>query len=260
MKPKYITISIIIFFCLIALPTYLWMRDYNYSFRGKIDGQVLSNYFSGLSAVIAFASLTISFVLLNVAIKAAKNFDVKKQFHNKQFELVCQLAQEILDTKLSFGYYQKSDRKNSKYTHNKTGYAITFYMLGGYIKARQIDSVYLRNSIDEVLPFLRYRFNPLIPKVISAALTRLAQGKVDHANSPSFPEESLEGADLEELFFKKPDNYVSLAVYDLITPVVEDKWAGLYYTDAVAIQKDADDIRETLLKWFKAYGADDINI
>ncbi|MES2112719.1 MAG: hypothetical protein V4577_28465 [Bacteroidota bacterium] len=259
MKTKQIWISTIVFALLILLPTLLWMRDYHFSVFSKIDGPVLNNYFSALSVIVSFSPLLIGFVLLNVAIKAAKNFDVKKQFHNKQFEQVCGLAQEILDTKIKVAIYQKSEA-NVNYGYNKTGYAITFYSLGDFIKSRIIESAYLESRIDDILPFLRYRYNPLIPKIISSALFKLEK---EAFNSPVHLEPSdeiLENIDFASYFGRRPDNYIVIGTYSPEAQIVENSWTSPYFNNISDLRENADNIRSVLLAWFKVYGADDINI
>lgn len=259
MKLNWIVIFVIVFLILVSVPTYLWMRDYNFSLQRKIDSAVLSNYFSSLSAILSFSSLTISFILLNVAIKAARNFDVKKQFHNKQFQVVCDLAQEILNTKVKLRYYHKSKLDGSNAKQIRTGYLINFYLFPDFLKDKQIFSVYKATDIDEIIPFLRYRYNPLTPKVISTALGNLSDNLIKKPLIYDAPDEIMENLDISAYIGARPDEYMLLLPNIDDANIFED-WSDIYFDDQEMFRLNCENVRQALLKWFKVYGAEDINI
>ena len=169
---------IFIFFGLIilsfAIPTILWIRDYFTNFKDSIDSSILTEFSTFQSFIISFWSLIFNIILVIIAYKAFKNFDVKKQFHNKQLDIVSELATSISSTVLSNMMYHMSTDPNGKKHQIATGFTFSFFEIGLGFDYSKFNLMCVKsNNIENTFPFLKYKNHPLLPKSISEELNKI---------------------------------------------------------------------------------------
>ena len=155
------------------LPGYLWVRDFVIGHGNKLDSEVASQFAAVIGALIAFWSLGLNAVLVYIAYKAFKNFDVKKQYHNSQLEIMSQLAREIAEFEFGVMFYRPSvDPYGRKHSIAEGWHHNFFDMLVFNYRSDQV--LYGRSrNMENFMPFLKYRNHPLIPRHIAAQMFKL---------------------------------------------------------------------------------------
>jgi uncharacterized membrane protein len=73
-------LAAIIILVSLIIPTIIWIRDFYTGFSNKIDSGRLSEFAIFQTFIISFWGLLFNVILVVIAYKAFKNFDVKKQF------------------------------------------------------------------------------------------------------------------------------------------------------------------------------------
>lgn len=246
MKPKVIFSNIFIFLISIAVATYIWIKYLKLSLDPKSDLQVLSTYSSFLSLIVSFAGLLISFVLLNVAIKAFKNLDVKKQFISKQLDAVSDLAKESSNTTYSVRYVQFINNEKA----SDLLFVSTLYELIDFPSLYpDVNHILLSSNMFELtMPFIRFKDNPLLPKDIADKLreinTRLqfTKGKSLDSFSNSFA-------------ILKLRREVS---YNVVGPV--NTFFFEYLGPPQLLSNQLANLKQSIIDWLKKYGAEDLNV
>ena len=247
MKDKKLSILFIVALLLsLCLPTILWIKDYFIGIDQRINSAVISEYATLQGTIIGFFSLILNFALVIIAYKAFKNFDVKKQFHNKQLEIVSELSTAISSAELSNMFYKGSTAPNGEVHQIMTGYTLSFYEIALAFDYSKFELICVRSSnIENTFPFLKYRRNPLLPKRIAKALDKLYRP-------------------LQYSITVKPEklkmDYVLLYTKHIDKDDISKDWKFEIYKTPAQFTEDAANLRSAIIEWFKEYGADDLNI
>jgi len=198
--------------------------------------------------VFASVNLALNILLVIIAYLVFKNFDVKKQYHNKQLEVVSQLCTDISSTMVSNMIIKTVPTPDGRLPQVHTGYHFSFYEIALGFDYSQLDMICVKsNNIENTFPFLKYRNHPLLPKKIGEALNKLYQ--------PLQYSFSIQPEDL-------PQNYVALYSRD-IAPNPDDhsrNWIYEYYKSPTEFHTHCKELRTQILEWYKAYGAEDLNM
>lgn len=232
----------------LIIPVFYWIRDYYINLSSLINSSVLSELAIFLTFVLAFWGLALNGILVYIAYKAFKNFDVKKQFHNKQLEVVSQLATEISGTKLTNMSYRLSVDTNGKEHQIATGFTFNFFEIALGFDYSKFDMIVVRsNNIENTFPFLKFKNHPMLPKSIASELEKLYR---PHQYSFTMSEKDL------------PKNYILLFREKPETKKEEDfshSWIYKLYDSPTEFNKDALTLRNSITDWLNDYGADNLN-
>lgn len=245
-------LTIIIICCVILLslivPTIFWIKDYFVSYESPINSSVLADYSSFQGFIIGLWSLVLNIILVIIAYKAFKNFDVKKQFHNKQLEIVSELATSISSHSLSNMMFKMSPDPSGKKHQIATGFTFSFFEIALGFDYSEFELICVRsNNIENTFPFLKYKNHPLLPKTISDELKKLYR-----------PLEYFFSVNKKDLETK---NYVLLYIdKKQETKDVTSDWTYEFYKIPSDFSKDVASLRMSIIKWFDEYGADNLNI
>src|SRR5690606_30425742 len=172
-KKEYLILIVLLIVVLmsIAIPFFLWYETYFIDFKSKIDSGSLSELATFQSFVISFWALVLNFILVIFAYKAFKYFGVKEQFHQKQFELVCQLSLDISNTDLRAVLYIKDEHVHPKYNFN-------YYTLFEIDYLSHVDVVLVyEDYTEQIFTFLQHKNNPLLPKRLADVLRKLSRSE-----------------------------------------------------------------------------------
>lgn len=247
MKDRRLHIVLAILFIIsISIPIWLWIRDYGLN-RGKnIDSSILSEFATFQSFIIGFWALILNLILVIIAYRAFQNFDVKKQFHNKQLDIVSNLASEISSLELSNMFYEtKTDPKGNDHLI-ATGYTFSFFEIALGFKYDKCDLMCVKtNNIENTFPFLRFRNHPLLPKKISKKLDKLYR--------PLQYSFTIQEKDM-------PKNYVVIYSKAIDKDDYSKDWTYEFYKQPKDFSKDCMELRGEIIDWYKKFGADDLNI
>ncbi|WP_281233823.1 hypothetical protein [Flavobacterium gelatinilyticum] len=246
MKIKQIILITIVILSGIIIPTVLYFNSFYTKIEDSIDSQKLSEFATFQSFLISLWGLVLNIILVVIAYKAFKNFDVKKQFHNKQLELVSDLATDISSTILSNMLYETKIDPHGKEHLIATGFTLSFFEISIGFNYSKFESIYVAsNNIENCFPFLKHRKNPLLPKSIAKELNKLYRPL-----QYSFAVEKD----------KMPKNYVKLYSRNIDEDDYSKTWLYELYKSPSHFNTDSLAIRKSIIDWFKEYGAEDINI
>jgi len=200
-----------------------------------------------LKALLDISALLVSIATLVLAWKIYQNFDVKKQYVNKQLDTVTNLSTEITNTKVYVSFYRgiPEEFQNHGHTHVLEAYKLDFFSLKSINKnVDKFEKVYVRASrMNQIFSFLDYMSNPVLPSTIAKKLNDLHK-YIEY--SICTPKEEL------------PNNYI------LLSPVSRSENEKLFFTYEY---KSREELREcvtavhtAIIEWLKKYGAEDINL
>ena len=213
-----------------------------------------SNFFEfNLNEIV---TILISAFTLIFAYKIYKNFDVKKTHVNKQLETVLDLIQEINKTRIVVCFWTKIpkeilDRRSGKVPDILNNYKATLmsyeYSLFNLTmcddKESQYDDIYFSSKVNEILPFISFVNNPLLPKEIAKKLSKFYSPIVSYKSFDDASEKYVELrslSDENETTFQKPD---FMDTYE--------SWTNFI--------KCTKQLKNELENWLKKYGSEDIN-
>lgn len=234
----------------LTIPILFWIKYYYTHSSDLINSSILSELATFLTFILAFWGLALNAALVIIAYNAFKNFDVKKQFHNKQLEIVSELASQISGTTLSNMSYRISIDPNGREHQIMTGFTFNFFEIAlGFNYSKYDMIVVLSNNIENTFPFLKFKNHPMLPKTIATELEKLYRPL-----QYSFP------LDEENI----PKNYVKL--YGK-TEVPESKkeedfsrsWMYELYSNPKDFNKDALSLKNSITHWLNEFGADNLN-
>ncbi len=246
MKRRYFIILILTVVISLFIPIALWSSSYFTNFSDKINSPVLADLATFLALIISFWGFILNIVLVILAYKAFKNFDVKKQFLNKQLEVVADLASSINDLELSNMLYWTSTDPDGKDHLLAEGYTLEFFEIAFRFKYQDFERIFVKgNNIEKTFPFLRFKNHPMLPKTISKSLIKFYRPLNYTLATPKK---------------KLPKKYVVL--YEEKPKTGEDYTADLYYeiySKPNEFKEDAIELRNSIINWLKEYGAKDVN-
>lgn len=246
MKTKQIILITIIILSGIIIPSMLYFNNFYTKIEDSIDSQKLSEFATFQSFIISLWGLVLNIILVILAYKAFKNFDVKKQFHNKQLELVSNLATDISSTILSNMLYETKTDPNGKEHQIATGFTLSFFEISIGFNYSKFESIYVSsNNIENCFPFLKHRKNPLLPKSIAVELNKLYR-----------PLQYSLAVKKDKL----PKNYIKLYSKNIDDEDYSKTWLYELYKSPAQFNEDSLAIRKSITDWFKEYGAEDLNI
>ncbi|EOW6613634.1 TPA: hypothetical protein NJ057_004705 [Vibrio parahaemolyticus] len=229
-----------------GIPTFLWVRDFVIGGSPKVDSNIASQYATVINTVIAFWSMMLNVVLVVIAFRAFKNFDVKKQYHNGQLEVMTKLVNEMVDFNYGAMFCRPSISPSGDKHIIKEGYIYNFFQHVLGFNYDSVESLYGRSrNIENIFPFLRYRNHPMIPVHIAKKLHTLYR--------PFHYQRAVLEKDMS-------DNRVMLSSE---TVSKDELLHDAYYEitdDAKTYIKECIELRLAIKSWFEKYGADDINI
>lgn len=243
---KLMAIALLVFVFSFLLPTLFWIRDYAVGNTLQIDSSVLSEYATFLSFVIGFWGLFFNIVLVVIAYRAFINFDVKKEFHNKQLEIVSLLATSMNQTVIGIMICRTSTDPKGEEHLIKDGWEFSLNEIALSLNYQELETLYIRtNNIENTFPFIKYRSHPLLPKTITSELNKLYRA-------------------LQYLIIvdksKYPKKYAILSPVQFSENEYSKDWIYTYYKTATDFPRDYSSLRQSILEWYKIYGADNLNI
>jgi hypothetical protein len=228
-----------------VLPTFFWIRDYAIGKGELINSTVLSQYSSFMEMVIAFWGLLLNLILVAIAYKAFKNYDVKKEFHSGQLNVMSELANSLGRSEIANMLYEtKISPQNTKHKIS-TGFTFPFLQIMLGYDYEKFEKFYIKgNNIEIAMPFLKFRSHPLLPKKIAELLWGLY--------APLQYQLAVQNSEL-------PENYV---VFYGKTPEddVSKEWLFLYSENPKEHIKNITELRDSIRSWFKDYGAEESNL
>jgi hypothetical protein len=232
----------------LIVPLLFWIKDFFISIESPINSTVLSEFASFQGLIIAFWSLIINVILVLLAYKAFKNFDVKKQFHNKQLEIVSELATSISSMEISNMIYKMTPSPSGKEHQIIAGFTFSFFEIALGFDYSKFDIICVRgNNIENTFPFLKFKNHPLLPKTISDELKKLYR-----------PLQYFLSVNKEDL---KTKNYV-LLYHDkkVDSDDITSGWTYEFYKTPSDFNKDVNSLRKSIIEWYVEYGAENLNI
>ena len=226
-------------------PSYLWVRDYVIDKGSVVDSEVASQFASVIGAIVAFWSLGLNVVLVYIAYKAFENFDVKKQYHNSQLEVMSQLAREMAEFEFSVMFYWPSVDPLGKEHSVSEGWTFNFFSIISFeYRSDQVLYGQSRN-MENFMPFLKYRSHPLVPRNIANILFEIY-----------VPFHYMVGTTHDNAM----DDY--RAVFYSRTTDNELFKDSLHEISGNAAEYIANGrkLQASMKEWFEKYGADDVNL
>lgn len=202
-------------------------------------------------SIIDIAGLFVNIATLIIAYLLYRNFDVKKTHVNKQLETVLSLVEEINKTVIKVNFWTKIpshvvERMQQPIDHTATleSWRLSLFLISQYdIKTQKFEDVFLHKTVLEVLPFVSYMNDPLLPKSIADKLRAFYSPITNYKQ-----------------FEKASTDYVTLGSYG-------NQPSVLQYPDFIASFKSwenfvvsAKDLTHEIQRWLKRYGASDINL
>ncbi|WP_024771756.1 hypothetical protein [Aquimarina macrocephali] len=248
---KKLNLIIILSCCFISfsliIPVFLWIKGYYSNFSDSINSTVLSEFASFQGLIIAFWSLILNIILVVLAYKAFKNFDVKKQFHNKQLEIVSELATSISSMEISNMMF-KMIGTNKKHQIAE-GYTFSFFEIALGFDYSKFDLMCVKsNNIENTFPFLKYRNHPLLPQSISTELNKIYRPLQYFYSAKKL---DLKNMDYVLLYHDK-EKYLE--------GDITASWNYQFYENPSDFNKDVTSLRKSIILWYQEYGADELNI
>ena len=245
---NYVIVLVFIILVSLLVPVIIWINNYYISIYTSIDSTVLSELGGFLTFIISFWGLVLNLILVGLAYKAFKNFDVKKQFHNKQLEIVSELTTSISSLELSNMFFRISKDPNGVDHQIATGFTFSFFEIALGFDYSKFELMCVKgNNLENTFPFLKYRNHPLLPKSISIQLKKLYK-----------PLQYSFAANEEDL---KSKNYV--LIYVDRKPIKDDypsQWMYVYYKNPSNFSEDVASIKKSITDWYYEYGADNLNV
>ena len=133
----------------------------------------LADYATFHTYILSIWGLLLNIYLVYIAFKAYQNFDVKKQYHNKQLDVVTNLSNEISSTILSNMMHLTIEKETGEESTALTGLTYSVFEMA-LLNYSKYDLMCVRgNNIENTFPFLKYRKNPILPKSIARQLNKL---------------------------------------------------------------------------------------
>lgn len=196
----------------------------------------------------------ISVFTLILAWKIYQNFDVKKQYINKQLNVVTELSSELTKTKICVSFYLKiPDSVQTNAKHALTTFDdLNFFSLMSEFNPSYKEVFIRARSIHQIFPFIDYRLNPILPSAIANKLKSLNK----------YLEYSL-GVKVDEI----PDSYLVLS--PIVKPMTSQEYKNpdivlptftYQYKSVQELKEEIIALRKEIIEWLKKYGADDINL
>ena len=182
---------------------------------------------SGVTVLISIGTLLLAW-------RIYKNFDVKKSFLNEQLKLICELSNSIYSTGIPANF-----ASSGNCTTNRR--LISF--VKDYPKDERYKSLYLTTPfVEDVLPFLTYRHNMLLPSNMTALLQQfdvIEYKRVLPSELPSF----------------------YCIIYHYNENGEQGKRETLYYfMEFERFEELTKKLLMAIAEWLKKYGAKDINL
>jgi len=230
---------------IIFLPIYLWWKYYLICKKSLINSTILSSFESFQNLVVDFWSLILNIILVCIAYKAFKNFDVKKQFHNKQLDIVSELAALISSMEFYLNLYTLTPKESSDNPHSLYGVNTSFFDITVGYNTSKYELICIRgNNLENTLPFLKFRYHPLLPKSIADDLKNLCKEfnrvENDELNTKNYV--LLENT--KRQYKKEPTGHIKYTFYETTSN----------------LKKDISNLRKSIMDWYEKYGADNLNI
>lgn len=189
---KFILAITIILAIIIFIPSRLWYIDYHGGSSAKIDSNILSQYGSFISAIVAVIGLIINLVLVKIAYDGFRNYDVKKQVLAAQWKLVVNLIDKLNNN--TYSLFNGSETEFSFFDIDKNFFkpnkARMLLLLDAKLN-REVGDGHLLYDHKEVklgnlLAFLLnddIKLNPLFPEKIHSQLKKIKEVKItQHKN------------------------------------------------------------------------------
>jgi hypothetical protein len=168
-RTKYFYFVIGAFLFLILLPFILWLIAHILPIYPGYKKSLLYNYTLIVPIIAPLSTLSISLTTLFITYAIYKNFDIKKQFHQRQFDTLLQMMEEISKCEIKVYTVNKMEGINNT---SIIGF-YTFGIFGDYKDMHNKSAFYTTTDKVEVLfPFLKLYNNPLIPTSISEKILR----------------------------------------------------------------------------------------
>lgn len=210
----------------------------------KKYSSIIDNWETTSTIIFTPISLILTFITTIIAWKIYQNFDVKKQYINKQLDTVTALSAEITKTKVRIAFYRAIPNPNTEINHSLEIYELDFFALG-VLPNEKFENVFIKaRTINQLLPFINYKSNPILPKSIAKSLTALHK-YIEYSFSTK----------KEELMTKS---------YILLSPLKftsEDNIVFIYeYMKCSELNQKVFELRNEIVNWLKKYGAEDINL
>lgn len=161
--------------------------------------------------------------------------------------IVTDLSLAITKTQFEIGCYfklppVKDPRVELPGTHGITRWTDNLFALTSVKK--EYEKVYIyTNNINELLPFLEYKSNPLVPSKIAGHLNDLYMA-VEYS-LPVSKDESF-------------DNYILLSI-----KATKEEGTTKYmyfYKTRTEFNEQVENLRQEIINWLRKYGAEDINL
>jgi len=202
-----------------------------------------------MSVVIGLLALFVQLFTLVLAWRIYKNFGVKKQYLNLQLNIVNELATSITKTKIYTTFYLKGKPPKKSplldLPRSITSFTFNVFSIVYRFDSEKYEKIYIRGiEIEQTLPFLVYRNNPMLPAKIAERLSELFLDlgcqlvPQEHEYPPDYVELSATGISKEE--YSMPE-----LVYE--------------YKESKEFVKQVKELRTEIINWLKDYGAEDIN-
>lgn len=217
---------------IIAIILSIYYFKFN-SFFGTGFSQSIDDWQKSAAIIFTPIAFLCTFITTILAWKIYQNFDVKKSFINAQLKVVCELSNDLSSFGMNCFYISAGDARNyprffdffSEDMTNETRYRGIYFS-----SMRPI----------EVLPFIKYRHNILLPNKIAKAIEQ-------------FDVQIFKPTLKKDL----PDSYTLILSEDSEDNKNQLLYYFMEYKKFHELTKSLVDKIET---WLKDYGAKDINI
>lgn len=241
-----VLIGIFLLLLSLIIPAYLWSEyisrnnsDINYS-------EFISQYTPFAIFIISFWGVVLNFILVFIAYKAFKNFEIKKKFHSDQLDVMSALVTSLGNSELSNMIYRTTEAPNGERVKVSAGFTFSLIDIVSGFDYRSLDMVCMRsNNMENIFPFLRYRSHPILPVEIARHLKKIYQ---PISYKLTLSEDQL------------PENYVVFYSNNLDEDDFSKAWVFDLYDSPNKFHDDFEGLIKEISVWFKKYGVDDINL
>lgn len=214
----------------LCIPYYIFYSD-----TSKITDYKISDLSTFSSAIISFWALVINLIIVFFAYKAYKLLTVKESFYSKQLETVIKLIDEISKTKIEIEQNLYTSSIDSQFH---------FFTLNNLEYFKKVDKILIKKeTISELLPFLKFEDNPFLPITIAKKIKELNKIK----SQPSW---------IGNIKF---DKFLKLDNKDIYSNYEE----GIYLEILVSpleFQLRSKEIEIEIIRWLEKYDIKELNI
>lgn len=195
----------------------------------------------------------VSILTLVLAWKIYKNFDVKKQYLNKQLNVVTELSSELSKAKVCVSFYLKiPDSVQTPQKQVLTQFDdLDFFSLTNEFNPGYKRVLIKARSIHQIFPFIDYSLNPILPSSIAIKLKSLNK-YLEYSSAVN-----ADAISDSYVVLSQATKYIISTAYKNSEVVLPE--FTYEYKNIQELKEEIIALRREIVEWLKKYGAEDIN-